>query len=78
MTSVSMVELRRDAEGVLQRISRGERLVLTYRGRPVARLEPFKKPATSPNDPIYRLAELAVDRGESLGNAEMDAIIYGG
>ena len=77
MTSVSMVELRRDAEGVLQRVSRGERLVLTYRGRPVARLEPFTKPATSPNDPIYRLAELAVDKGEPLSNAEMDAIVYG-
>ena len=78
MTTVSMVELRRDAEGVLQRVGRGEQLVLTYRGRPVARLEPVTKPATSPNDPIYRLAEIAVDRGESLGNEEMDAIVYGG
>ena len=77
MTSVSMVELRRDAEGILQRVGRGERLVLTYRGRPVARLEPFTKPDASPNDPIYRLAELAVDKGEPLSNAEMDAIIYG-
>lgn len=30
MTTVSMVELRRDAEGILQRVGRGERLVLTY------------------------------------------------
>ena len=77
MTSVSMVELRRDAEGVLQRVGRGERLVLTYRGRPVARLEPFTRPTASPNDPIYRLAEISVDRGESLNNEEMDAIVYG-
>ena len=77
MTSVSMVELRRDAEGVLQRVGRGERLVLTYRGRPVARLEPITRPATSPSDPIYCLAEISVDRGESLDNEEMDAIVYG-
>ena len=77
MTSISMVELRRDAEGVLRRVGRGERLVLTYRGRPVARLEPYTQQIPSIDDTIYRLAELSVDEGESLGNEEMDAIIYG-
>ena len=77
MTSISMVELRRDAEGVLRRVGRGERLVLTYRGRPVTRLEPYAQPIPSIDDTIYRLAELSVDEGESLGNEEMDAIIYG-
>ena len=77
MTSVSMVELRRDAEGVLRRVGQGERLILTYRGRPVARLEPYTQPVTSADDPIYRLAELSVDEGESLSNEEMDTIVYG-
>ena len=77
MTSVSMVELRRDAEGVLHRIGRGERLVLTYRGRPVARLEPYVESAPLAGDPIYRLADSAVDQGESLGNEEIDAVVYG-
>lgn len=30
MTTISMVELRRDAEGILQQVGRGERLVLAY------------------------------------------------
>lgn len=77
MTSVSMVELRRDAEGVLRRVGQGERLILTYRGRPVARLEPYTQSVTSADDPIYRLADLSVDEGESLSNEEMDAIVYG-
>ena len=77
MTSISMVEFRQDAEGVLRRVERGERLVLTYRGRPVARLEPYTQPIMSADDPIYRLSELSVDEGESLGNEEMDAIVYG-
>jgi len=77
MTSISMVELRRDAEGVLRRVRQGERLVLTYRGRPVARLEPYAQPVASTDDPIYRLADLSVDEGESLTNEEMDAIVYG-
>lgn len=77
MTTVSMVELRRDAEGILQRVGRGERLVLTYRGQPAARLEPIAESNTPADDPIYRLAELSVDQGGSLTNEEMDAIVYG-
>ena len=77
MATVSMLELRRDAEGILQRVGRGERLVLTYRGRPAARLEPFTESTTPADDPIYRLAELSVDQGGSLTNEEMDAIVYG-
>ena len=77
MTSVSMVELRRDAEGVLSRVGRGERLVLTYRGRPVARLEPYTESALLADDPVYRLAESAVDQGDSLSNEEIDAVVYG-
>ncbi len=77
MATVSMVELRRDAEGILQRVGRGERLVLTYRGQPAARLEPFTESDTAADDPIYRLADLSVDQGGSLTNEEMDAIVYG-
>lgn len=72
-----MVELRRDAEGVLQRVGRGERLVLTHRGRPVARLEPIAESVPTADDPLYRLTDTSVDRGESLSNEEIDAIVYG-
>ena len=77
MTTVSMVEFRRDAEDILQRVGRGERLVLTYRGQPAARLEPFTEATTPADDPIYRWAEQSVDQGGSLTNEEMDAIVYG-
>ena len=76
MTSISMLELRQDAEGVIRRIGQGERLILTYRGRPVAHLEPIKEPTVSPDDPLYRLIGLSVGEGESLSNEEMDSIIY--
>ena len=51
--------------------------MLTYRGRPVARLEPYTESAPPADDPIYRLAESSVDQGESLSNEEIDAIVYG-
>ena len=77
MASISMVELRRNAERVLHRVGQGERLVLTHRGKPVARLEPIEEPAMTADDPIYRLAESSIDEGGPLDNDEIDAIVYG-
>lgn len=71
-----MVEFRRDAEGVLRRLRRGERLILTYRGQPAARLDPVTPPAPTADDPVYRLFDLAVDSGSALTNDEIDAVVY--
>lgn len=78
MPSISMVELRKDAEGVLRRVKQGENLILTYRGKPAARLAPYATSAPRPDDPLYRLADLAAPGGESLRNEQIDAIVYGG
>lgn len=77
MDSVSMVEFRRDAERIIGRVRRGQRILLTYRGRPVVRLEPVSEAEAGPDDPFYSLSRLANDRGESLSNAEMDRTVYG-
>lgn len=76
MKSVSMLDFRRDAERVLAKVQKGERLILTHRGKPVARLEPIVEDTPDPEDPFYSLTELA-EPGRSLSNAQMDAIIYG-
>ena len=78
MPSISMVELRQDAEGVLRRVKQGENLILTYRGKPAARLTPYATSAPQPDDPLYRLTDLAAPGGESLRNEEIDEIVYGG
>jgi len=51
-------------------------MVLTYRGKPVARLQPPHVQADAA-DPIYGLADLADDRGKSLTNRQMDSENYG-
>ncbi len=77
MSSITMVELRQDAEGVLRRLKKGENLILTYRGEPVARLSPYEPETPSADDPFYRLIDCAIDEGESLTNEEIDRIVYG-
>jgi prevent-host-death family protein len=78
MKTVSMLELRQRADQIIGRVRRGERFLLTYRGKPVAKLEPVQDTAIAADDPFYRLADLAADKGKSLTNREMDELIYGG
>ncbi len=77
MKSVTMLQFRKRADGVLKQIAKGQTFVLTYRGKPVARLEPLGAEAISADDPIYQLAQIASPTAEPLTNADMDRVIYG-
>jgi antitoxin (DNA-binding transcriptional repressor) of toxin-antitoxin stability system len=81
MKTITMLEFRRHARRALDALRRGERLVLTYRGEPVARLEPIEPHATAvaENDPLLHVDDYAVDGpGGSLENDDIDRLLYGG
>jgi len=74
-----MLEFRRDARRWLEAVRSGEKLVLTYRGEPVARLEPVRpqKADVPDDDPLLRIEDFAVDGpGGSLSNDDIDRAIY--
>jgi len=81
MKSVTMLEFRRNAEGVLRRIAKGERFVLSHRGKPAARLEPVNGSgkAYSDDDPFLTIANRALPspKGKTK-HRDIDQIIYGG
>jgi prevent-host-death family protein len=75
--SISTHEMRFQFGRVLQAVKAGRSLTLTYRSKPLARIVPLKPcAAMSPDDPVFRLHELAEPIGP-LTNAEIDAAIYG-
>jgi prevent-host-death family protein len=80
MKTVTMLEFRRNAESVLRRVAKGERLLLSHRGKPAARLEPIGAGpgATSPEDPFLCVGQRAVasPKGRTK-HAEIDRILYG-
>ena len=78
MDTVSMAEFRRDAEAIIRKAQQGKRMILTYRGKPVMRLEPILDEVPGADDPFYALAELADSGGKSLTNEQIDRIVYGG
>lgn len=77
MNRVSLVEFRRNLAGIIERVRKGERILLTRRGRAVLRLEPVSGPEPDADDPIYHLAELAVDDEDPLCDRDIDRIVYG-
>jgi len=78
--TVTMLEFRRDAAGVLRRIANGERLVLSHRGKPAARLEPLNgpsvaDPATDPFLSINRRATRS-PKGKTR-HRDIDRVLHG-
>jgi prevent-host-death family protein len=81
MKIVTMLEFRKDAAGILRRIRKGERFVLSHRGRPVARLEPVsaRKPLDLANDPFLTIGSRATKSPKGRTRHEdIDRIVYGG
>jgi antitoxin (DNA-binding transcriptional repressor) of toxin-antitoxin stability system len=76
MKKVSMLEFRLDAERIIAQVQKGQRMILTHRGKPVARLEPIGAGAPDPDDPFYSLTDLA-EPGQSLSNSQIDECVYG-
>ena len=73
MRRISLPEFLRDAEAVIRQ---GQRMILTYRGKPVLRLEPIREQAAAPDDPFYLLGRLASRDADALTNEEIDKVIY--
>ncbi len=61
MKTITMLEFRRHAAGVLRRIANGEHLVLSHRGKPAARLAPIRDQARGPgaDDPFLAIGRRA-------------------
>jgi prevent-host-death family protein len=74
---ITMLDLRRRAEAIVRAVQGGQRMVLTYRGRPVLRLEPVEPAPAPSDDDFYKLPELADRRGSGLTNEQIDKILYG-
>ena len=76
METITILDFRRHADAVIRKVRQGKRLILTYRGKPVMRLEPIREPRTTADDPFYALPERAISNGRSISNEEIDQIVY--
>jgi prevent-host-death family protein len=75
MKKISILEFRLNAERIIAQVQKGQRMILTRRGKPVARLEPIGDETPNSEDPFYSLTELA-ESCASLTNARIDEFLY--
>ena len=74
MTEVTVRELRNMGGKVLQRVARGERLIVTMDGRPVAELRPVARTSQSAQVLIARRRNIPSIDISSL-RADLDSIL---
>ena len=77
MRTISTLEFRKNAAQILRDVARGQRVLLTYRGKPMVRMEPVGRESFDDDDPLFRLTELTQTEGKTMTNREMDEAIYG-
>ena len=76
MKTVTMLELRKNAGKIIRWSQQGQRMTVTYRGKPVMKIEPIVPEKAAADDPFYNLGLVADNAAGSLSNEEMDKLIY--
>lgn len=77
METITMLDLRKNSKQVVERVKRGERMVLSYRGKNAVVLEPYRAHEDqNAQDLLLKLPQLA-EKGSEMSNAEIDEVLYG-
>ena len=74
MPSVTVRELRNKGGEVLDRVARGEHVIVTRDGRPVAELRPLPRPSARPAELIERRRRLPRMDPEAL-RRDIDTVV---
>lgn len=57
VVQTTFTQLRRETGAVVRAVARGETVIVTYRGRPVAEMSTVGHAATTGNDPLFGIWE---------------------
>jgi antitoxin (DNA-binding transcriptional repressor) of toxin-antitoxin stability system len=76
MKTITMLEFRKNTGKIIRWSQQGQRMIVTYRGKPVMKIEPILPEKASIDDPFYNLGLVADNSAGSLSNEDMDKLIY--
>ena len=76
MRTITMLEFRKNAGKIIRWSQQGQRMTVTYRGKPVMKIEPIMAGKASINAPFYDLGLVSDNAAGSLSNEDMDKLIY--
>ncbi|MCU0614908.1 MAG: hypothetical protein MUD09_07455 [Desulfobacterales bacterium] len=76
MKTITMLEFRKNTGKIIRWSQQGQRMTVTYRGKPVMKIEPILPEKPPADDPFYNLGFVTDNAAGSLRNEEMDKLIY--
>lgn len=77
MFTVTMLDLRKHAQEIINRFKHGEQVLLTYRGEEVCTMVPCRKNAAADveSDPLFDLVG-SIEESRPLTNDQIDEVLY--
>ncbi len=78
MKTISMLDLRTDSEAMVSALKKGVSLLLTYRGKKLAVLTPYREEygLASELDPVFAVCEQAINAPDLQEEKTDDDLIY--
>jgi len=80
MTSITMLELRKNSNVLLEKLKRKEKILLSFRGKPVATIHPISQESDWETDSFLQFIN-SISKSSSkktkLSNEEIDSLVYG-
>jgi antitoxin (DNA-binding transcriptional repressor) of toxin-antitoxin stability system len=76
MKTITILDFRKNAKKIIRWSKQGQRMIMTYRGRPVMRLEPIREQTVAGDDPFLQLQGMISGKVKGLSNRGIDKIIY--
>lgn len=78
MAQITMLDLRKNSEQLLKMLGKKEKVILSYRGRPIATIHPILEEEDSLASTVKSLKKTKrPPKGTKLSNAEIDELVYG-
>ena len=80
MTSITMLDLRKNSSLLLEKLKRKEKILLSFRGKPVATIHPISQESDWETDSFLQFINSIPKSGSKktkLSNEEIDSLVYG-
>ncbi len=80
MTSITMLDLRKNSNVLLEKLKRKEKILLSFRGKPVATIHPISQESDWESDSFLQFINSipkSTRKKSKISNEEIDSLVYG-
>ena len=76
MKTITMLEFRKHTRKIISLAKQGQKMTVTYYGKPVMKIGPVTPEKAFPNDPFFNFGFVSDNSAGSLSNKAIDKLVY--